>query len=253
VNAEALAASIRERVADDFILVPFGESRFALDTPLTYPDGGSVVVYFTWQSSELLEITDYGEGYSIATARRGARRTSIKTAAAEICGSLALEFSDGRISAVVGPEEAGDALWRVATASARLADAITFSRAERPREEEVFADEVELAIRQRQIRVEREARLVGESGHEYRPSLFLPESSLIIEPIQAEAAWLRAASVYVEFGDLSQANGYRLTAVVDDRERTPEEEILRLLSQVGDVTRWSRREVWLGRLVGSDG
>lgn len=48
-----------------------------------------------------------------------------------------LEFSDGRISAVVGPEEAGDALWRVATASARLADAITFSRAERPREEEI--------------------------------------------------------------------------------------------------------------------
>jgi hypothetical protein len=115
-------------------------------------------------------------------------------------------------------------------------------------EEAVFVAEVEGAFREYKINVEREPRLTGDSGHEYRPSLFLPAAHLIVEPIGVEVAWNRASAVYVEFGDLRQANGYRLMAVVDDRQGNPSEEVLRLLNQVGDVGPWSRRTVWLANL-----
>ena len=253
MNADTLTNALRAFVSRDITVAPFGDRRFASDTPLFYPDGDSVVVYLTEQPGAKVEVTDYGEGYTLATARRGSRRRQVSAVARDICGALGVEFADGRISTVVDEVEVADAVWRIASASARLADAITFSRAEAPREEDVFTDEVESTMRKKEIPVQREPRLVGDSGHEYRPSLFIPTVELIVEPIQPEVAWLRAASVYVEFGDLAQANSYRLMAVLDDRERAPQEEIVRLLSQVGDVAEWSRRDAWLRRLAEPSG
>jgi hypothetical protein len=248
VNGQALTASLSRLVADEFDARPFGERRLAFDTPLSYPNGESVVIFLTELDDGHVEITDYGEGYGLATARRGIKRGPIRAAAHEICAGLGLEFADGRVTTVAEPSGVPDVAWRVALASSRIAEAVTFARPEPRDDEGVFASEVESAMREREIPVERQPLLLGDSGHEYRPSLFIRTSDLIVEPIAPESAWLRAASVYTEFGDLSQANGYKLLAVFDDRAGQLEDKIERLLTQVGDVARWSRRDSWMRRI-----
>jgi hypothetical protein len=141
----------------------------------------------------------------------------------------------------------------VASASARIAEAITFVRAESGRDEDHFTEEVVRELSQRKVEVERSHSLIGASGHEHQPALFVPSAELVIEPISAEAAWNRATAVYAEFGDLAQANGYNLMAVVDDRLGMPAEQILKLISQVGSIAEWSRRSQWLDRFVSGPG
>jgi hypothetical protein len=251
MSAATLQRALTDYLSTEFEIEPFGDSRLVCDTPIYYPEGGSVAVFVIEQDGKL-EITDYGEGYANATARRGVRRGPIQAAARDICAGLGLEFAAGRVSTVVRADSFADAVWRVAAASARIAEAVTFARAERGRDEDIFTDEVEHAFRTKNISIEREPKLVGDSGHEYRPALFVPSEHLIVEPIAPEVAWIRAASVYAEFGDLAQANGYRLMAVVDDRAGAPSEKVVRLLGQVGDVANFSRREGWLSRLKGTD-
>jgi hypothetical protein len=248
VNVDTFSRQLQEFFSSEFSVERLGD-RLACDTPLMYPDGDSVVVYVTEQDGQV-EVTDYGEGFGIALGRYGVRAKPVKRAAVEICNGLGVEFGDGRVSTLAKMDEMVDAVWRVASASARIAEATTFQRPDRGREEDVFADEVELALRQREVPVKRDVKLMGDSGHEYHPSLFVPAQELIVEPIGTEVAWNRATYVYAEFGDLRQANSYRLLAVLDDRSGAPAEEVTRLLSQVGDVAQWSRREAWLRRVKG---
>jgi hypothetical protein len=253
VNAAPLQTEIAEYLSGEFVVAQFGDERLVCDTPMFYPDGDSVAVFLIEQDEGRLEITDFGEGYAYATDRKGIRRGPIREAAQDICSGLGLEFAAGRVSTVVDRGSFADAAWRVASASARIAEAQTFARAERAHGEDVFTDEVEQVFRARRISVEREPKLLGDSGHEYTPTLFVPDRHLIVEPISPEVAWVRAASVYAEFGDLAQANGYRLLAVVDDRAGEASEKVVRLLNQVGDVANFSRREGWLARLAEGGG
>jgi hypothetical protein len=252
VSVVTVQRALSDYFQSEFEVQAFDEGRLVCEMPIYYPDGNSVAVFVIEQAGKF-EVTDYGEGYANATERTGIRRTPIKAAAREICASLGLDFAAGRVSVITRSENIADAAWRVATASARIAEAVTFARAERGRgDEDIFTEEVEHAIRSRQIPIEREPKLVGDSGHEYTPALFIPAAHLIVEPIAPEVAWIRAASVYAEFGDLAQANGYRLLAVVDDREAQPSEKVVRLLKQVGDVENYSRRERWLASLRSGD-
>lgn len=121
MSATELERAISSYLADEFEVAPYGDERLACDTAIYYPDGESVTVFVTDRDGEM-EVTDYGEGYARAIGRRGVRKAPIKVAALDICVSLGLEFSAGRISAATRGDRLADAVWRVATASARIAD-----------------------------------------------------------------------------------------------------------------------------------
>jgi hypothetical protein len=140
-----------------------------------------------------------------------------------------------------------DSIWRVATASGRIAQT-AMSYRPTPAREESFTAELEGAIRQRNVAVSREAALIGASGHSYRATLFLPDADTVVEPLPGEGQWRHATGIYIEFGDLLRVNGYRAVTVVDDRERPVNEQVLSLLAQVGDLVPWSRRDAWLSDL-----
>ena len=249
MNAEAIRDRLVARMADEFSF-DWIDGRLAVDTPVGYPDGASVVVYVWEREPGKLEVTDYGEGYQMATDRRGMRSANLRSAATAIAADEDLVYARGRFSTVVADGEVEDAIWRMARASSRLADAPTFQRAAASSDDD-FAGEVESSFRARNASIEREPTLEGLSGHKHRPALYVPAAQLVVEPISAKTAWIRAAAVYAEFGDLSQANGYNLLAVLDDRESGSSEQTRRLLTQVGDVVEWTRRDAWLKTVLPS--
>ncbi|MCP9487818.1 MAG: hypothetical protein MSC30_18420 [Gaiellaceae bacterium MAG52_C11] len=117
------------------------------------------------------------------------------------------------------------------------------------RPEADFAGVVVNTVREKNVEVLREERIRGASGHLHRASIFVPKGEIIMEPVGAEGNWNQVASVYTKFGDLANANGYRLLSVVDDRERIPNEEISRMLVQVSGVVQWSKKDEWIGELI----
>lgn len=108
---------------------------------------------------------------------------------------------------------------------------------------------LEREFKERSVPVQVGAVLEGASGHTYTASLFVPDREAVLEPVGGEKTWNKAAAVYVEFGDLSAVNSYKLVSVLDDREESVGDEVEHLLGQVGIVARWSRRGEWLEELT----
>lgn len=217
--------------------------RMAVVTPAEYPDGDAVVIWLADRGDGTFEATDLGEADArLIPTGPGARALGVPAAA--IARRLDVTFSEGTLTARAQLPELPETIWRVAQAAAAIAEAATFQRPQAPKEA-AFLDMVERALRDRNIDVQPEAELQGASGHSYTATLFIPSQEAVVEPITGEQGWNKAAAVYVEFGDISRANGYKLLAVLDDREEPSGPDVESLLQQVGAVTRWSRRDEWL--------
>ena len=223
--------------------------RIGCLTPLEYPDGDGVAVWVR-AVGDAVEITDYGEGLSDDIHRTGKDEKGLAEAAIDIARIHGVDWLDeGRLSARCEPRELGEWIWRVATASAQVAQVAVASRP-KPRQvrEREFTDVVDHTLRERKVPIERERKLTGASGHTHRATIFIPTTHAIIEPIEARGHWNQAAATYVKFGDLSRANGYRRFSLIDDREEAPEDDVESLLLQVSDVLAWSRHDAWLETL-----
>lgn len=198
------------------------------------------------------EVTDLGEG-DVRLVIDGPGRRAIIPPADAICQRFGVEFESGTVVGFTRTRDLSETCWRVAQATAAIAEAATFHRQQGPREAALL-DVLERELKSRSLSVEVGTELEGASGHHYTASLFVPEREAVLEPIGGEKAWNKAAAVYVEFGDLGRVNGYELVAVVDDRDAEVGEEVEGLLGQVGVVARWSRRDEWMdtisrGRLI----
>ncbi|HEY4278683.1 MAG TPA: hypothetical protein VGM91_10705 [Conexibacter sp.] len=243
ISATELAQRV-SRLLDAEVETATFDDRISLLTPAEYPDGGGVVVF----------VEPYGNGFLVSD--RGTTEASLvgyvnerrlSESAANLAHRFGVRFEQGRVEATCTNDELEETCWRVALAAAAIGAADAFLRP--PRSENTFARLVADALSEG-ARVERNRRLSGASGHEHRVSIFLPKTHTIIEPIGGEEAWRTARLVYAEFGDLSQVNGYRFHAVLDDRSepgRLEDEE--RLLVQKGQVARWSDHGRWLAGLV----
>lgn len=219
----------------------------AVLTPCDYPDGDGVVVHI-WSTEHGFVLSDSGNGDArLIVGGPGAR--AIGPLGAAVARRFGTTFDGGRIVARVETSgEVAAACWRVAQASVAIAEAATYHRPQRPREQEL-TDLVATSMESRQLTVEREREIEGASGHRHKAALFVPERDAVIEPVGGEKAWNVASAVYVEFGDLAGVNGYQLIAVVDDRAEAPNEDVERLLRQVGVVARWSQADQWLESLA----
>ena len=242
IEARVLAY-LREDVACE--LLP-DDRRLGCLTPLEYPDGDNVTVWID-PSGALLEITDYGE--AMQEPPTGKARTAIDHVAAKLAARHGVEYATGRLSVRCEIESVGEYVWRLAAAAAQLAQAVTALQQRRPPStvaERTFVDEVEGDFRARNIEIEREHKVEGQSGHLHRAAIYLPRTESILEPVGLE--WKQAAGAYAEFGDLKAVNGFQLYSLLDDREGSAGEDVANLLTTVSSVIQWSRREEWIDHL-----
>ena len=216
-------------------------------TPAEYPDGDGVVVFVEPAGDGGYVISDHGEADATLIGNVGPR--AVGEPAGLIARRFDARFDNGQITTHSDEDSLAEACWRVAQAAAAVAEAATYVKPSRAKEAE-FTDVVQRALRKRRVKVETERRLEGASGHTHRASIYVPATETVIEPIYGDKAWNVAAAVYVEFGDLRQANGYRLYAVVDDRSVQMSSEVGNLLSQVAEVAPWSAHDQWLSGLAG---
>lgn len=219
------------------------DGRVALLTPAEYPDREGVVVYIERDPAGGFAISDSAEAEAALAGTISGRR--LRAPADKIAARHQVEFRNGRVIAPsVDEERVAEMCWRVAQASAALAEAGTYltpdQRPERPFRE-LLATWLEATA---DVRLERNRPVRGLSGYEHHATLFVPPTETVLEPVGGRKAWSVASKVYAEFGDLGQANGYQLIAVLDDREMPLDHEA-KLLGQVGKVARWSAHEDWL--------
>ncbi|MGD0165699.1 MAG: hypothetical protein ABSC51_00205 [Gaiellaceae bacterium] len=249
MNIEEMRELVLSFVSENLELEVVGE-KVACVLPVDYPDGDAVVVYLS-ERQEGIELSDYGLGWEKATFRTGMKNWRARDAAESICRNAGISFWKGRVTTLAKPSALADVIWRVGLASMSIAEAPTFTLAD-VKKETTFVDEVETVLQTRRVEVLRESPLVGDSGHSYRPTFFLPSRHAVVEPLSPESGWQRASAIYVEFGDISRTNGYDLMAVLDDRATTPNDQVLSLLLQVGSVVQWSQRDPWLANMAGLD-
>lgn len=247
LDAKQLKTAILQMLGEG-VEVAAAEDRISVLTPADYPDGDGVCVQVTLTIDGYV-VTDAGEA-DLRLIGTGPGEKAIGPVAAGICRRFGALFDKGRVVArVTDPAEVADACWRVAQASSAIAEASTFHRPPREREREL-SELVASSLVGHQLAVERDRPLEGASGHSYKTAIYVPQREAVLEPVGGERAWNVASAVYVEFGDLRGVNGYTLIAVMDDREAKPNEDVERLLRQVGLVARWSDADSWVGELAG---
>ncbi len=216
-------------------------------TPFEYPDGDGVVVRIERAADGRYKVSDGGAADATLAGKIASK--TIRTPASEIARRFDAMFDSGQIVTMVDAEaDVADACQRVANAAVSLAEATTYLRRRAPKETE-FVDVIAGELQQRNIAVEAKRSLEGASGHPYMASLFVPNTETVIEPVGGERPWNVATSVYVEFGDLSKANGYRLMAVLDDREVDPGANVANLLGQVAEVASWQEHDAWISEIA----
>lgn len=240
-----ILTSVRDYLSGEIECGPVSEAdgRVACLTPLDYPSGDGVVIWTAPQGARY-EITDYGEAYLALADHKPQSRNFYNDTARRICNDSGVEFVDGRITTHVAAPGIADAVWRVASASAQLAGIVEYHQPKHRNREREFAKEIQRSLTTRNVPVIKDERLIGQSGHSHRATLFLPGSHTIIEPIST-GHWNQVSTTYAKLGDLSRANGYSLFSVIDDRQDKIEDDIVNMLVQVSDVVEWSHHEEWL--------
>lgn len=245
----AIGASLSAHLSNEITceLLSENDTRVSCLTPLDYPSGDGITVWAQQQQAGFT-VTDFGESLSELLAHPAQDYKALMDEATNICEGVDVDFMDGAVSTKASDQDVGDAIWRVATAAARIAQMSVSFHPQRRKREKRFLSEVEDVLRQHQLPVERERRIEGSSGHEHRASLFLPQREIILEPVGGAGNWNQISTIYTKFGDLSRTNGFKFWSVVDDREEPLREDLANMLVQVSEVMAWSRRDRWLESL-----
>lgn len=219
------------------------DDRVAVLTPAEYPDGDGIVVWVSDRGDGRFEVSDLGSA-DARLVTSGPGQKALGPVAAGVCRRFGVAFESGVIVTRVDRDDLAEACWRVAQSAGAIAEAQTYQRRQQPKEA-TFVEAVTRELRRHQLAVQNEVQLHGASQHAYTASVYLPDSETVIEPISGEQAWNKARAVYVEFGDLTSANGYRTLAVLGEMEGDAVRSVEDLLRQVGGVTHWEDRSQWL--------
>jgi uncharacterized DUF497 family protein len=211
---------------------------------MEYPDGDHVVAWVTVDDGEVL-VTDYGKGFERLLSHPPQVRATLKQFGRTFAEGQGADFYDDRVSARVERPDVGEAIWRVAAASAQLAQAaVVFQPKRRGARDYEFEREITRTFDMRRIEFESRVPIVGASGRTHHATFYLPSRRAAIEPVSARGVWSQVASVYGKFGDLAHSNGDAPSrfSLVDDRSAELSRSDADFLGQVSEVVPWSNRE-----------
>ncbi len=225
----------------DEIEVVGDHRRISVMTPAEYPDCDGVTVTVDEDSSGLYRVSDMAMADSLVAGRIGPR--ALEKKAKVVAERFDVAFSHGALVTTVGEDGLPEACWRIAQASAALAEGVMFQPLDKITDSS-FAQLVGSVLESSLVEVKKDAKLEGSSGYSHTASYFVPSTEAVVEPVAGRKALSRAHSVYTEFGDLRQVNGFQLVAVLDDQVDDLDK-LSDLLSQVGEVALWSQRDAWI--------
>jgi hypothetical protein len=199
----------------------------------------------------VIDVTDYGESLHEQFGRPKKDRRDLMEDVRQTVHPLGVDLWEDRLGVQAQVENLGESIWLVALASQRVHELVeaTKPKPRKESEEQEFVREVTHAFEERKVKVERQHRLVGASGHSWRATLYVPTANSVLEPVIGQHMH-SVNAIYTRFGDLRGANGYGLYSLIDDRSAEPDEDIGNLLVQVSSVLRWSRHDDWIATLSG---
>lgn len=244
INATELANAVSAFLRSEVEAVS-ENGRTQILLPVEYPDCDAVSVTVERLENGDYAVSDRARGDAYLVGFLGGRAAAER--AERIAERFDVSFVDGRVISSVSGLSVPEVCWRVAQASAAIAEGTSFVTPV-PTGRKTFADIVTSRVRQLPVTVKTEVPVEGASGHSHRASILIEETESILEPISGRKAWERATKVYAQFGDLRTTNGFRLFAVLDDSGGSVLEQ-QRLLSQVSQVGSWSKADEWLQAVV----
>jgi hypothetical protein len=225
--------------------------RVACSTPIEYPDGDRVVAWVTSQNGSVL-VTDYGKGFERILSHPPQARATLRQLGRSFAAEHGIDFYDGRMSATVDASEVGEAVWRVAAASAQLAQAGVVFRPKKRKRERDFTSAVETTFVSLAVDFESHFPIEGASGRTHHATFFLRERPAVIEPVAPTGIWSQVSSVYAKFGDIAHKhNGSPPLrfSLIDDRAENLNATDAEFLGQVSEVIPWSGRESLLEQVT----
>jgi hypothetical protein len=226
--------------------VPEGEGHeIACSTPLRFPNGDHIQVWVDHRVEHRLEVSDLGIASLDFLTHPPQDAKALSEAAAKACRRLGVGWEQHRVVELATLDSVADAVWRVALAASEIAALSAHFQPRRRRREKELVRLIERDLVTRSVPVEREHEIRGLSGHRHHVTLYVPRTEAVMEPVSSQGHWNQVSTVYAKFGDLSQANDYRLFSVVDDRAAPLAPDLTNMLVQVSKVVQWSERDVWV--------
>ncbi len=230
------------------------ESYVRIQTPYTYPDGDVIELFYRDSPSGPL-LTDFGEtlrwlsGQTV-TERRTKRHNELIE---DVCSTHRVKFDKGLLSIRVPKSEMmADAVMRLAQAALRIADlSFTF----RGRLFESFDDEVADFLVDRQVTVERRAKVSGETKSWTVDLRVVPQPyhEALVYTLSTESKGLvrrLTNDVVAAFYDLrSQRDGKRFISLFDDSVDVWEEADFKELESLSEIAIWSKPDTFFERLA----
>jgi hypothetical protein len=230
------------------------ESYVKIRTPYTYPDGDVIELFYRDSPTGPL-LTDFGEtlrwlnGQTVSERRTKRHGELI----ADVCETHQVVLSKGHLSIrVPQPEMMAHAVTRLAQAAVRIGDlSFTF----RGRLFESFDEEVEDFLVDRQIKVERRARVRGETKSWTVDLRAVPQPNreALVYTLSTESkAQVRRLTndVVAAFYDLRhQRNGTHFISLFDDSVDVWDEADFKELESLSDVLVWSKPDDLVDRVA----
>jgi hypothetical protein len=226
-------------------------------TPYLYPDG-DVIDFFFSEKNGSYTLTDLGEtlgwlkSQTVALKRSPKQRQLIS----DVCLTHGVELFRGMLMVRLrSSDEVTEALVRLSQAALRVADLwFTF----RTRAVESITDEVADLLTERQIAFDHGEKLLGRSGRVWTVDFHTrhPQKSSLIYVLSTgsrAAARGVAEHVLAAWYDLSHLKigpqGLNFVSLFDDTLDIWTQEDFKLVSDLSDVTFWSKPDAFLERLA----
>jgi len=236
----------------------FAEKDYiTIQTPFIFPDGDVIELYYQDTPAGGL-LTDFGEtlrwlGGQTPAQRRTKRHLQLIE---DTCSTHHVKLDDNQVSVAVSrPELMAEAITRLAQAAIRITDvSFTF----RPRQFESFADEVHEFLIEKDVSLERNHKIEGESGETWTVDFkthLRTKDSLVYTLSTGNRAQAKRLTDHVvaAFYDLrklrSDDPSTNLISLVDDSTDAWEPEDFKRMESLSTVASWSRQDEFLNRLA----
>ena len=257
MNPNHLCYSIGKSLSHLFECSSAPKQSIRVRTPLTYPDGGIVDVFVVEHDGQR-RVTDFGEtlGWLRMQSVSGRRSPKQNQMIDDTCQTLDVERYRGQLVIRLGTsDEIGEAVLRLAQASARVSDLwFTF----RARPIETAAKAVNRWLIKKEIRFERSVQQRGRSGRnwtiDYR-TYSNSRTSLIflLSPSSRGSVQRLTEHVLAGWVDLGPQKDHwpqqQFISLLDDTDIIWQKKDFGLLQPYSRIARWSQRDEFEQMLV----
>lgn len=224
------------------------ERRICVITPYLYPDNDLIEVFIDDMGANNFRVTDLGETLrhleSVGLDLLGSRKRRFLLE--QITQRLHVNNRNGKLEKEGSADEIGSILVDVTAAAHAVSDLIYTSKAYEPA---TFIEEVSLFLSEREIKHDKNYKVLGETGKTYRVSLRIDGSrpaEILVETLSPPQETAMTATVNRALRKWFDINGSRRKiSLFNDIDYIWKDEDKALLQRVSVIHNWSNKERFL--------